>query len=118
MYNNKSITITHEIFAPIIRKFPREKIKPLYIDAIWSIDLIDKTNISKYNNNYQFIFTIIDNFSKYACAIPLKNKSGKSTVLALKQVISQGRKPDRIWADQGKEFYNKDILTFLENNSI
>ena len=34
------------------------------------------TSLSKYNNNYKFILTVIDIFTKYAWAIPLKNKSG------------------------------------------
>ena len=28
--------------------------------------LIDKSSLSKYNNNYKFILTVIDIFTKYA----------------------------------------------------
>ena len=72
---NKKI-IAKEIFSPVIKKFPRIKIIPKYKDECWSIDLIDKTSLSKYNNGYKFIFTIIDNYTKYAWAIPIKNKQG------------------------------------------
>ena len=33
-------------------KFRRERIIPLYKDETWSADLIDKSSLSKYNNNY------------------------------------------------------------------
>ena len=89
-----------EIFAPVIKKFDRIKIIPHYKDECWSIDLIDRSSLSKYNKNYKFIFTIIDNHTKYAWAIPLKDKSGKSTTTAFKKLIETSkRKPDKIWSD-------------------
>ena len=36
----------------------------------------------------------------------------------LKKIISEGRKPNRIWVDQGSEFYNKSFIDFLKINSI
>ena len=70
--------LAKEVFNPQITKFRRERIIPLYKDETWSADLIDKSSLSKYNNNYKFILTVIDIFTKYAWAIPLKNKSGLS----------------------------------------
>ena len=111
--------IAKEIFSPVIKKFDRIKIIPHYKDECWSIDLIDRSSLSKYNKNYKFIFTIIDNHTKYAWAIPLKDKSGKSTTTALKSLIEKTkRKPDKIWSDRGKEFYNKTFLDFLKQNEI
>ena len=116
---NKKKEITKEIFSPVIKKFDRIKINPHYKDECWSIDLIDRSSLSKYNKNYKFIFTIIDNYTKYAWAIPLKDKTGKSTTTALKNLIEKAkRKPDKIWSDRGKEFYNKTFLDFLKQNEI
>ena len=116
---NEKKEIAKEIFSPIIKKFDRIKIIPHYKDECWSIDLIDRSSLSKYNKNYKFIFTIIDNHTKYAWAIPLKDKSGKSTTTALKSLIEKTkRKPDKIWSDRGKEFYNKTFLDFLKQNEI
>ena len=110
---------TKEIFSPVIKKFDRIKIIPQFKDECWSIDLIDRSSLSKYNKNYKFIFTIIDNHTKYAWAIPLKDKSGKSTTAAFKKLIETSkRKPDKIWSDKGKEFYNKTFLDFLKQNEI
>ena len=111
--------IAKEIFSPVIKKFDRFKIFPHYKDECWSIDLIDRSSISKYNKNYKFIFTIIDNHTKYAWVIPLRYKSGKTTTNAIKNLIEKAkRKPDKIWSDRGKEFYNKTFLDFLKQIEI
>ena len=36
----------------------------------------------------------------------------------LKKIISEGRKPNEIWVDQGSEFYNKSFTDFLKINNI
>ena len=77
--------LAKEVCSPQITKFKRQKIIPLYKDETWSADLIDKSSLSKYNNNYKFILTVVDIFTKYAWAIPLKNKSGLSITNGLKQ---------------------------------
>ena len=111
--------ITKEIFSPVIKKFQRIQIQTHYKDECWSIDMIDRSSLAKYNKNYKFIFTIIDNHTKYAWAIPLKDKSGKSTTTALKSLIEkEKRKPHKIWSDRGKEFYNTTFLHYLKEQNI
>ena len=51
--------------------------------------------------------------SKYAWVVPLKDKKGVSVVNAFQKIISEGRKPNKVWVNQGSEFYNnssKDLL--------
>ena len=60
----------------------------------------------------------IDLFSKYAWVFPLKDKRGISIVNAFQKIISKGRKPNKIWVDQGSEFYNKSFKDFLKINNI
>ena len=68
---------------------------------------------SKYNQGYNFILVVIDIFSKYGWAIPLKNKEGKTVAEALKTIFEE-RKPAKMWVDKGKEFYNKDVKDLIE----
>ena len=110
--------LAKEVFSPQITKFKRESLKD---KEKWSADLIDKSSLSKYNNNYKFILTVIDIFTKYAWAIPLKNKSGLSITNGFKIVLSehpQGgsepRKPEKLWVDRGSEFYNKTFKSLLK----
>ena len=78
MEKQKQHLLAKEVCSPQITKLRRERIIPLYKDETWSAYLIDKSSLSKYNNNYKIILTVIDIFTKYAWAIPLKNKSGFS----------------------------------------
>ena len=111
--------IAKEIFSPVVKKFDRIQIQTHYKDECWSIDLIDRSSLAKYNKNYKFIFTIIDNHTKFAWGIPLKDKSGKSTTTAFKKLIETSkRKPEKVWSDRGKEFYNKTFLDFPKQNEI
>ena len=103
-----------EVLSPQITKFKRQRIIPLYKDETWSADLIDKSSLSKYNNNYKFILTVIDIFTKYAWAIPLRNKSGLSITNDSKTILSKGRKPEKLWVDRGSEFYNKTFKSLLK----
>ena len=63
---------------------------------LWSADLIDKSSINKCNKNYKFILTVIDIFTKYAWAIPLKDKSDLSITNGFKIVLSQSRKSEKL----------------------
>ena len=56
-------------------------------------------------------------FSKYTWVVPLKDKRGISIVKAFQQIISK-RKPNKIWVDQGGEFYNNLFKKFLKKNNI
>ena len=108
--------LAKEVFSPQITKVKRQRIIPLYKDETWSADLIDKSSLSKYNNNYKFILTVIDIFTKYAWAIPLKNKSGLSITNGFKTILLEGRKPEKLWVDRGSEFYNKTFKSLLKEN--
>ena len=43
----------------------------------------------------------------------IKNKEGKTVASALKTIFKE-RKPEKMWVDKGKEFYNKDIKGLIE----
>ena len=49
---------------------------------------------------------------------PLKDKRGISIVNKFKKIISERREPNRIWVDQGGEFYIKLFRRFLKINNI
>src|ERR1700754_75175 len=69
------------------------------------------------NKGYQHILTVIDCFSKYAWAIPIKNKSGDEIVLAFKKIFSE-RKPSMIQTDAGTEFIGKKTQELFKEMDI
>ena len=65
------------------------------------------------------MLNVIDVFSKYAWSIPLKDKTGTTTLNAFKEIVEKsGRKPKHIWVDEGKEFYNKHMDEWIKDNNI
>ena len=75
-------------------------------------------SLSKYNKEIKYLLCTIDLFSKYAWVVPIKDKKGTGIVNALKKLISKERKPNKIWVDLGREFYNKSFKDFLKINNI
>ena len=73
---------------------------------------------SKYNKRIKYLLCSIDLFSKFAWIVPIKDKKGPSIVNAFKKIISEGRKPNKIWVDQGSKFYNNSFKDFLKINNI
>ena len=71
------------------------------------------TAFSKFNQGFRYLLLVIDIFSKYGWIIPLKNKEGKTVASALKTIFKE-RKPEKMWVDKGKEFYNKDVKGLIE----
>ena len=71
------------------------------------------------DNGYKFVLCVIDVFSKYAFCTPLKDKSGKTVLNAVKDIVSKNvRQPEKIWVDRGSEFYNKDFLAWASEHNI
>ena len=120
---NKDLTKTFidEIYSKAPKKsYPTNKIKYNHADEIWSIDLADFSDYKTSNNKgYRYIFIVIDNFSKYLWAIPLKNKYSQTITNELSNIITTSkRKPLKIESDRGTEFYNSIFQNFLKAKNI
>ena len=104
---------------PIIRKFNKKKVYSQFKDNIWGVDLTDMQSLSRKNKGIKYLLCVIDLYSKYAFVIPLKDKKGISIVNAFNKIIKQSnRKPNKIWVDQGGEFYNNVFEKWLSDNDI
>ena len=69
-------------------------------------------SLSKYNKGIKYLLCVIDLFSKYAWVITIKDKKGTSILNAFKKIILEGRKQNKMWVDQGSEFYNNSFKDF------
>ena len=115
--NNK--ILAEELHKRVIKKFNKRKVYSQLRDNIWGVDLADTQSLSKKNKCIKYLLCAIDLFSKYAFVVPLKDKKGISIVNALNKIIKQSnRKPNKIWVDQGSEFYNRVFKKWLSDNDI
>ena len=68
--------VTEELHKTIIRKFEKLKVHSSFIDNIWGADLVDMQLLSKCSRGICFFVCAIDDYSKYAWVIPLKDRKG------------------------------------------
>ena len=62
---------------------------------------------------------VIDVLSKYAWAVPIKNKMGVAVTEAFEKILRQGgRKPLRLQTNAFKVFYNAPFRRMLEKEGI
>ena len=71
--------------------------------SVWCADLVEMQQFSKLNKNFRYLLTVLDVFSKYGWIIPLKDKKGETVAEAFKSIFNEGRKPEFVWTDKGKE---------------
>lgn len=97
--------------------FPRRKVIVNHIDEIWSVDLMDCQKDEKENNGIRFLFICVDVMSKFVWVVPMKSKA--DTVEAFKEILAVSkRKPQKLWVDNGTEFYNKKFEKLMKDNHI
>ena len=90
------------------------------IDQQWVADLIEVQTLSKQNKGYRYVLVVIDAFSKYAWARPIKKKTGKDVTDAFAKILKEakGRKPQTLQTDAGKEFYNQTFQSLMKTQEI
>ena len=114
-----SSILADELHKPVIKKFNKRKVYSQFKDNVWGVDLADIKSLSTKNKSIKYLLCAIDLYSKYAFVIPLKDKKGISIVNGFNKIIKQfNRKPNKIWVDQGGEFYNNGFKKWLSDNDI
>ena len=114
-----SSILADELHKPIIRKFNKRKVYWQFKDNILGVDLAEMQSLSIKNKGIKYLLCAIDLYSKYAFVIPLKDKKGIRIVNAFNKIIKQSnRKPNKIWVDQGGEFYHNVFEKWLSANDI
>ena len=107
------------LHKPARKKFSRLKIRVQTIDSQWQTDLCDMQKYSTDNDGYNYLMTVIDCFSKYAWAVPLKSKRAVEIVEAFKKIFHEsGRQCVKLQSDKGTEFKNKTVLDFLRGKDV
>ena len=114
-----NVKLADELHKPVIKKFTKRKVYSSFKDNIWGVDLAYMQLLSRQNKGIKYLLCVIDLFSKYAFVVPLKDKKGASVVKGFKKIVNESsRRPNKIWVDQGSEFYNNGFKNWLRDEGI
>ena len=109
---------TYTLHKPYNKPRLYRKIMVRDIDDQWQADLVEIREFSDTNEDYNYMLTVIDCFSRYAWTEPLKTKTGHETAQAFEQIFTAGRVPIKVQFDEGKEFYNHHVKKLMESRKI
>ena len=107
----------YSLHKPIRHRFKKRRAIVSKIDDQWQADLVDMQKNKFQNKNFNYILTVIDIFSKFAWAIPIKNKTGDSITRAF-EIIFKDRIPTKLHTDKGLEFINKSTQNLFKRKGI
>ena len=102
------------------KNFQRRTYNVSNINDLWEIDLMDLKSLKRDNNNFTFVLVVIDAFSKYAFAEPMKSKSANDVTNAFVAILrrSNGCLPVMLQCDRVREFVNTKFQNLLKEKSI
>lgn len=103
----------------VFTNFKRRKVIVPGIDKQWQADLVDFSAIAAENDNYKYILSVIDVFSRKAWVLGLLNKKTESVAETFDSLIQKTkRRPEKLQTDDGKEFTGKVFQDMLKENGI
>ena len=88
------------------------------IDRYWCADLADFRNISRFNDNKNYVLFVIDLLSKYLWCEIINKKTPENIIKAFDKVLRTGRKCSVLITDAGKEFINNKFKNYLNDKNI
>ena len=106
------------VHKPVVTNFKRSTILTNGIGDLFEADLMDMSNVSKFNDKINFVLLVIDAFSKKLWAHPLRSKNAKDVLEGFQKIIEKSGTPVRIRTDSGTEFKNQLVQNFFNENKI
>jgi hypothetical protein len=113
---------------PVRKRFPRNPYTITNALDVWECDLLDVQSLSRYNDRYRYLLTVIDVFTKYLHVVPLRSKTGTNVASAFRSILDdpryslpkgiQQQRPVWVRTDRGKEFVNRTFQDMLKREGI
>lgn len=114
---SKREAIAKELHKPARRNFTKRKVTLKGINDLYQADLVEMLPYAKLNKGMKYILTMINCFSKFAFAVPLKNKSGLEVAEKLEPILKK-YKMKNFQTDQGKEWFNVNVRKLMKKYKI
>jgi hypothetical protein len=109
--------VVDEIHKQARINFPRRRVIVKSLNDLFQADLVEIIPFSSENNGFKYILVVINCFSKFVWAFPLKTKSGYEVVENMENVFKQ-QQPKNLQTDMGKEFFNKTFQLLMKKYNI
>lgn len=101
------------------RKGPTRSTIVSGINSLWQADLSDLPDLASANDGHRYLLCVIDIFTKFLYARPLKTKTGLEVTSGFRSIIeSAGQQPLKLQTDRGKEFKNTAFQSYLSTLGI
>lgn len=111
--------VVNELHRNVMKNFKRRKTEVRGLNETLQADLVEMIPYANQNRNIKYILTVIDIFSKYAWAVPVKSKTANDVVNAMKTVLEGRRKrPKNLHTDMGREFFNAPFQNLMRQYGI
>ena len=106
-----------EIYSKPPKKLCHKKTDVYHIDEIWSLNILDlKTYGPENNRKDRYVLVVINNFSKYASTMPLKNAQTIKDFFG-KIIKSSKSSPKLFEGDRDRRVCNSNFQSFLNNKN-
>lgn len=109
--------VVEELHKPARKIYKRRRVVVKGLNDLYQADLVEMIPYARQNGGYKYILVVIDVFSKFVWANPVKTKSAKDITNVMKKILSS-KTPRNLQTDMGKEFYNKDFSALMKKLNI
>lgn len=109
--------IANELHKQARKNYTRRVVNVYGKNDLWQTDLVEMIPYARKNKGYKYILCVIDCFTKFAWALPLKSKTGNEVSKAMLKIIHK-RSPKLLQLDNGKEFYNSLFDSLMKKYNI
>lgn len=98
-------------------RFKTANVRVTSIGEQFDIDLMSLANLAKENDGVQYLLIAIDILSRKLMVKPLKNKTAKSVLNAMQEILKM-QKPLKIRSDKGSEFVNQWFKKYMKDQNV
>jgi hypothetical protein len=105
----------YTLHKAIRRKYRRRRIYTHHFNYLWEIDLAFMNSLAKHNDGINYLFFIIDTFTKYLWVCPLREKTPEAIIKAFSTIKQT---PIFVRSDLGSEFSNNKFKSYLKSRNI
>jgi Integrase core domain. len=117
--SNVKRQVVNELHKSARRNFRRRRTIIKEFGDLWQVDLAEMQGFAKENKGLRYILIVIDCYSKYVWAKPLKNKTATEVHNAMKSILREAAySAKHLQSDFGKEFYNRHFSSLMEQYNI